>query len=61
MAEKGAIHALMCGIQRQPAHGRKAATQQGAGQVAQRLYDTLYGMQTGTVPDDMGWTYPLGF
>ena len=31
------------------------------GPVAQRLYDALYGMQTGTVPDDMGWTYPLGF
>ena len=26
------------------------------GEVAQRLYDTLYGIQTGTVPDDMSWT-----
>ena len=31
------------------------------GPVAQRLYDKIYGMQTGTVADDMGWTYPLGF
>ena len=31
------------------------------GPVAQKLYDTLYGMQTGTVEDTMGWTYPLGF
>ena len=31
------------------------------GPVAQRLYDNLYGMQTGKVQDDMGWTYPLGF
>ena len=31
------------------------------GPVAQRLYDTLYGIQTGKLPDDMGWTYPLGF
>ena len=29
------------------------------GPVAQKLYDTLYGMQTGTVADDMGWTYRL--
>ena len=29
------------------------------GPVAQRLYDTLYGMQTGTVEDDMGWIYKL--
>ncbi|MEE1115806.1 MAG: branched-chain amino acid aminotransferase [Clostridia bacterium] len=29
------------------------------GQVAQRLYDDLYGMQTGKVEDYMGWTYPL--
>ena len=28
----------------------------GIGALAQRLYDTLYGIQTGTVPDDMGWT-----
>ncbi|MDR2572612.1 MAG: branched-chain amino acid aminotransferase [Oscillospiraceae bacterium] len=26
------------------------------GELAQRLYDTLYGIQTGTVEDDMGWT-----
>ena len=31
------------------------------GPVAQRLYDKIYGMQTGIVDDDMGWTYPLGF
>jgi len=31
------------------------------GPVAQKLYDNLYGIQTGTVEDDMGWTYPLGF
>ena len=30
------------------------------GPVAQKLYDNLYGMQTGTVKDDMGWTLPLG-
>lgn len=29
--------------------------------VAQKLYDIIYGMQTGTVEDSMGWTYPLGF
>ena len=31
------------------------------GPVAQKLYDNLYGMQTGVVEDDMGWTYHLGF
>ena len=31
------------------------------GPTAQKLYDNLYGMQTGVVEDDMGWTYPLGF
>ena len=31
------------------------------GPVAQRLYDKIYGMQTGVVEDDMGWVYPLGF
>ena len=30
------------------------------GPTAQKLYDTLYGIQTGTVEDFMGWTYPLG-
>ena len=30
------------------------------GPIAQKLYDTLYGMQTGTVEDDMGWVYKLG-
>ena len=30
------------------------------GPIAQKLYDNLYGMQTGTVKDDMGWTVPLG-
>ena len=28
----------------------------GVGTLAQKLYDTLYGIQTGTVADDMGWT-----
>jgi len=28
----------------------------GVGPVAQRLYDTLYGIQTGILADDMGWT-----
>jgi len=28
----------------------------GVGPVAQRLYDALYGIQTGTMPDEMGWT-----
>jgi len=28
----------------------------GIGPLAQRLYDTLYGIQTGTLADDMGWT-----
>ena len=26
------------------------------GELAKRLYDTLYGIQTGALPDDMGWT-----
>ncbi len=30
------------------------------GELSQKLYDNLYGMQTGTVPDTMGWTYKLG-
>ncbi len=29
------------------------------GELAQKLYDTLYGIQTGTVEDFMGWTRPL--
>ena len=29
------------------------------GPLAQKLYDTLYGIQTGKVKDDMGWTYKL--
>jgi len=29
------------------------------GPVAQKLYDALYGIQTGALPDDMGWTYRL--
>jgi len=28
----------------------------GVGTLAQKLYDTLYGIQTGTVADDMDWT-----
>ena len=34
-------------------HGAKV------GALAQKLYDTLYGIQTGTVADDMGWTVSL--
>jgi branched-chain amino acid aminotransferase len=29
------------------------------GPVAQKLYDTLYGIQTGVVEDFMGWTYKI--
>lgn len=29
------------------------------GPVAQKLYDTLYGIQSGALEDDMGWTYQL--
>ncbi len=29
------------------------------GPVAQKLYDTLYGIQTGTVEDFMGWTHTI--
>ena len=29
------------------------------GDYAQKLYDNLYGMQTGKVEDYMGWTCPL--
>ena len=29
------------------------------GPVSKKLYDTLYGMQTGVVPDDMGWVVTL--
>ena len=32
---------------------------QKVGPVAQKLYDNLYGMQTGALPDVMGWTYKL--
>jgi len=28
----------------------------GVGGLAKRLYDTLYGIQTGAIADDMGWT-----
>ena len=28
----------------------------GVGALAQKLYDALYGIQTGALPDDMGWT-----
>jgi len=28
----------------------------GVGKLAQKLYDAIYSIQTGTVPDDMGWT-----
>ena len=30
------------------------------GPLAQKLYDNIYGMQTGKVEDYMGWVYPLG-
>lgn len=30
------------------------------GELAQKLYDTLYGIQTGSVEDSFGWTYKLG-
>ena len=29
------------------------------GALSQKLYDTIYGMQTGVVPDDMGWIVQL--
>lgn len=29
------------------------------GAVAQRLYDAIYGIQSGTVEDFMGWTFPI--
>lgn len=28
----------------------------GVGSLSQKLYDTIYGIQTGAIPDDMGWT-----
>jgi len=28
----------------------------GVGELANKLYGALYGIQTGTIPDDMGWT-----
>jgi branched-chain amino acid aminotransferase len=31
----------------------------GIGALAQRLYDALYGIQTGGKPDDMGWTLSI--
>jgi branched-chain amino acid aminotransferase len=31
----------------------------GVGALSQRLYDTLYGIQTGTREDDMGWTVQI--
>jgi len=31
----------------------------GVGALAQKLYDTLYGIQTGTLADDMGWTVEI--
>ena len=30
------------------------------GPLAQRLYDDLYGIQSGRIEDYMGWTYKLG-
>ena len=29
------------------------------GEYTQRIYDTLFGMQTGTVEDKLGWTVKL--
>ena len=41
-------------------HGQDYTVGDGkVGPIAQRLYDTLYGMQTGKVPDDMGWTVQI--
>lgn len=31
----------------------------GVGPVSQKLYDHIYGMQTGVVADDMGWIVQL--
>jgi branched-chain amino acid aminotransferase len=31
----------------------------GVGRLAQRLYDALYGLQTGKIEDDMGWTVSI--
>jgi len=31
----------------------------GVGELAQKLYDALYGIQTGAAPDDMGWTIEI--
>ena len=31
----------------------------GVGDLANKLYNTLYGIQTGKVEDDMGWTVSL--
>ena len=28
----------------------------GIGEISQKLYDTVTGIQTGKVADDMGWT-----
>ena len=28
----------------------------GVGEISQKLYDTLYGIQTGALPDPFGWT-----
>ena len=32
---------------------------QKVGKLSQKLYDTLYGIQTGSIEDDMGWTVSL--
>ena len=31
----------------------------GVGDLATRLYDALYGLQTGAIADDMGWTFEV--
>ena len=31
----------------------------GVGEVSQKLYDTIYGIQTGAIPDEFGWTVTI--
>ena len=31
----------------------------GVGELSKKLYDTLYGIQTGAIKDDMGWTFEV--
>ena len=40
--------------------GKKAIINDGKiGEISQRIYDTITGIQNGTVPDTMGWTVKL--